>query len=206
MQTKLFLSKFSPERHALYVCGMTGELSGPVVSVSPHLAAGAHLRIRQHCRKPIRQTPQTILQVSLWLTVQRWSHSDWIRLTHCSIEALSGLCLSSQSQLFISIPLPLPSLATLAGRAGGPSSSVWAFLKRFGKPYWEGSLNLLAVMALPLQENDKSYLPQSQRKVTKWPRHKSSNSVWVLLLAQPGARNNCCVPKHSQSCNSLSIN
>lgn len=45
-------------------------LSGPVVPVSPHLAAEAHLKIRQHCRKPLRQAPQTVLQVSQWLIAQ----------------------------------------------------------------------------------------------------------------------------------------
>lgn len=146
-------------------------LSGPVVSVSPHLAAGAHLRIRRHCRKLSdkhhrlcyrshdgSQSKYDCIQTGQGSSTAPWA-PVWFLL---------------QPQLFISVLLPLLSLVTWAG---GRSSRVWAFLKLFGKSYWEGSLKLLEIMALLFQENYKSCVPQSQRKVTKWPRHKTQ--FWV---------------------------
>lgn len=170
MQTKQFPSKFSSDRHTLYVGGMTGE---PVWSCSvcfsssgswspPQDQAALQETIKHH-RLCYRSHDGSQSKCDCIQTGQGSSTAPW-----------APVWFLLQPQLFISVLLPLLSLVTWAG---GRSSRVWAFLKLFGKSYWEGSLKLLEIMALLFQENYKSCVPQSQRKVTKWPRHKTQ--FWV---------------------------
>lgn len=116
MQTKLFSSKFSPDRHTLYVGGMTGE---PVWSCSTCFSSSGSWSPPQD-QATLQEAYQTnTTDYPTGLTVAHSPKVIVFRLhkAHPLLhEVLSGLCFSTA--------LPLPSLVTLAGRAGGPSSSV----------------------------------------------------------------------------------
>lgn len=133
MQTKhskiSFHSKFSPGWHTLYVGGMTGE---PVWSCSACFSSSGSWSPPQAALQETYQTNTTDCPTDLTMAYSPKVIAFRLDKAHPLLyEALSGLCSSSQPQLFISIPLPLPSLVTLAGRAGGCP------------PVCEPSLNLL---------------------------------------------------------------
>ena len=80
----------------LYMGGMTGQPVWSCSAAFPHLAAGSHLRVRQHCRQPARSLPAFSTSPPHSLTLRFHPHTLLLmvrgrdRVHHAFTEAISS--------------------------------------------------------------------------------------------------------------------